>query len=175
MAKSNSIILVMSQNLSESGGRRLMDLSLTRAASSEEKPVCGCRSKRVDQPCIMKSIRKWDGKNNFCFCSLCFLGKEEKTVDERIEYLISGNPVSKESPLQFLNDGVYRVLTNPKNVDELFNLYVNTHPGAEHFKPEFEYGLRFLMGKNMAELREELFTKERSDDSEKEEGDWLME
>ena len=83
MEKSNSIILVMSQNLSESGGRRLMDLSVTRAASSEEKPVCGCRSKWVDQQFIMKSIRKWDWKNIFCFCSLCFLGEEAKTIDER--------------------------------------------------------------------------------------------
>ena len=66
------------------------------------------------------------------------------------------------------------MLTNPNNLGELFNLYVNTHPGSEHFKPEFEYGLRFLMGKNMG-LRAELFTKERSDDSEnEEEGDWLL-
>ena len=78
-------------------------------------------------------------------------------------YLISATPVSEEKHLQFLNYGVWRILTNPKNVGELFNLYVNTHPGSEHLKPEFEYGLRFLLAKNMAELREELFTEERSD------------
>ena len=91
----------MSQKDSESTSRRRMDLSAMPAASLKVKHACEHCSKWDDQPCIMRSIRKWERKNHFCYCSLCFLGEEEKTVDERIEYLIGGNPVSKEIPLQF--------------------------------------------------------------------------
>ena len=70
-------------------------------------------------------------------------------------------PVSQEKRLQFLNDGVYRVLTNSKNVGELFNFYINTHPGSEHLKANFQYGVRFLLANNIVELREELIMKER--------------
>ena len=160
MEKSISIILVMSLNVIESTDRSPMELSGIPAASSEEKSVCGCRSKWADQPCIMSSIRKWD-PNHILICSSCVYRKEEKTDHECMVYLIGSTPLSEEKRLQFLNDGVYRVLTNPKNVGELFNLYVNTHPNAEHLKANFQYGIRFLLGNKMAELREELIMKER--------------
>ena len=81
----------------------------------------------------MSSIRKWD-PNHILICSSCFYRKEEKTDHECMGYLIGSTPLSEEKRLQFLNDGVYRVLTNPKNVGWLFNFYVNTHPGSEHLK-----------------------------------------
>ena len=60
--KGASISANMSQNFIESMARRPIDLSVTRAPSpvKEVKFVCGCRSKWVDQPCIMASIRKLD-------------------------------------------------------------------------------------------------------------------
>ena len=53
------------------------------------------------------------------------------------------------------------MFTNPKNLSELFNVYVNTHPGSEHLKANFQYGIRFLLANKMVELREELIMKER--------------
>jgi len=103
----------MEQNGSEN---TIVNLS----SSLPAKPSCGCRSKRLDEPCILKSICNWNICKDILLCSACAFWNKDKSEHECMGYLIRGTPLSVENRLQFLNDSVYRVLLNPKNIDEIF-------------------------------------------------------
>lgn len=85
--------------------------------------------------------------------------KERKKWTWVYGILILGSPLSVNNSLQYLS--VYRVLINPKNNDDIFNIYVNAYPGSKELKTNFDYRLRFLLGNKILELREELLIKNR--------------
>jgi len=69
-------------------------------------------------------------------------------------------PLNEDKRIQFLSERTRRVLKHSENIDALFSVYQETHPRSDHLKPKFEYGLRYLLGNHVVELREKLSLKD---------------
>lgn len=148
----------MSQTVSKSTGRRPMDLTGTPAASlvNDVKPIRGCQFV-VGWSALYIYFNSYTEPTAYFDLFFTFLSK----IREIWSWMYVLNYWRNSTVFSFWTTVFIVGSQILRNFLSYLIYMVNFHSRFDHLKCKFEYGLRFLLGNNMAKLREKVIIKYR--------------
>lgn len=135
-------------------------LATTPMVFGKKDGQCKCNLRWIDQACILNTIKFWTPKFDV-ICSGCFWLRDSQRDHECLGF-ISDRWIaeSMDSINKFFVERTNECLRDGDTLEEMFDIYLQTHADSGHLEKNFERGVLHLLNAEMEQLTKILWDKD---------------